>query len=281
MFTLTIGASSYAELKQKVAELHSDVNGVELVNRQLNLGEAPTHSAAKLLKNSEFGKLSDNSGTQAADTTTKLESSIDDTPVSHLDKDGRVWDERIDSPLKTKDRFGRWKQKIGVDKTTRIRIIEELKSGVAPTAPEVEPEQVPEPQAHPEPPQSTPAVDTSDAEQAQKIEQEVPVIATSQASENVVNNIVSTNKPDATNVESVNNDLNNNMTVPEIEHMSLEHFQSNFAVVMSELFNAGKISGPKVQQLCEIARVQQAYQIPLDDTSCKAVYNTLVQENLI
>ncbi len=220
--SMSFSASNESELKSKVQE------SIEVTHKDVKQLELPLTKPDRALKEEM---------TKAADTTTKLdaavkESSIEGVKISDLDKDGRPWDERIDGPLKTKNQFGKWKAKPGVNKTTRIRIIEELKINVKPESTPV------------------PALDTQAPLDTQETNQvETPAF-----------------------------------TVPEeppAERMTLEHFKNNFATVMSELYNSHKISVEKTGQLCEIARVKNAWEIPLNETSLKAVYMNLIQENLL
>lgn len=227
--SMSFAAKDEKELKSKTEE------SVQLVHKpttthepkQMELGESLTMTALKVIKDLNATKSEAELSPQAEKLRSynpaPKESSIDGTKVSDLDKDGRVWNEHIDSPMKTKDRWGRWKARIGVDKTTRIRTIEEMKL-------------TPESQTLP--------TNTQEAVTQPEIEQETL----------------------ATNV---------------VEHMTLEHFTNNFPTVMGNLFTDKKITAEKVQQLCEIARVKQAYEIPANEWSLKAVYNTMVSENII
>jgi hypothetical protein len=222
MFSLNISAENLQELTNKMAAAWTDITGYSPV--------APVkETIADHVKDPRQLELPlKDSSTKPVDTASKLESSIEGEVVSDLDKDGRRWDERIDNPLKVKDRFGRWKSKAGVDKTTRIRIVEELKGNV-----KSEPTPVP------------------------AVEQQEPVVEVAQ---------------EINQVEA---------PTESKEQMTLEHFSNNFAVVMADLYNTKKLNDEKVKELCDIARVQQAWQIPLNEVSVKAVYNNLIESNLI
>jgi hypothetical protein len=231
MFTVNITGNSVQELKSNLTRALNELSGAPMQPELpvQPLGKSPVQDALETIDSlkglHEPTPETFYQGPPAAPT----ESSIDGVNVSELDKEGRVWDERIDSPMKTKNQYGKWKAKIGVNKTDRIRIIEQLKMKPESQAlPANTQEQVAAPQAvEPE------------------IEQETPA------------------------------------SFLPAEHMTLEHFGNNFPTVMSGLFNTGKITTERVQQLCEIARVKQAYEIPLNETSLKAVYNNLIQVGLI
>jgi hypothetical protein len=227
MFRLELAAETINELRDKTLKALDQMGNPPMTPVQMDL---PVQRMLSVIQSPEVEQAAKeflNNDTK--EEQSPQESSIDGVNVSDLDKDGRVWDERIDSPMKTKNQYGKWKAKIGVNKTDRIRIIEQLKMKPESQAlPANTQEQVAAPQAA-EP----------------EIEQETPA-------------------------ESL-----------PAEHMTLEHFGNNFPTVMSGLFNTNKITTERVQQLCEIARVKQAYEIPLNETSLKAVYNNLIQVGLI
>jgi len=239
MFTLNVSGNTIAELKNKIAELHSELNGAELIERQPGLPNVEVEKSLPEKSKKILELVPEAKSVMEQVVYVPVESSIDGVDVSDLDKDGLPWDERINSPIKIKDRFGRWKKRLGVSTEDRYRIVEELKGNVKTKTKQPEPEVVP---------------DTFVLPDMKEPISEVPAPT----------------------------------FVPEPEaptayepSFNEEHFKNNFSVVMSELFSAKKITMEKVQQLCEIARVQQAWQIPTNETSLKAVYNNLVQERLI
>lgn len=238
MFTLNVSANTIGELTKKIADAWTDITGVPIEQTQpdLPVQKIPVKNTIKILmavpdvvhlETEEPEPEPEMSELEPA-TAPPTESSIDGVDVSDLDKDGREWDERIDSPMKGKDRWGRWKKRIGTTAEDRFRVIEELKGNVKVV-------KTPEPQPLP-------------AEQTTTNAFEVPVVDT---------------------------------PIDTMEHMTLEHFGNNFPSVMSNLFNDGKITVERTQALCEIARVKQAWEIPLNEWSLKAVHTNLIEAGLI
>ena len=258
MFTLNVSGNTVAELKDKVAELHAELNGNVIIDDlkikpEKVIPEKPRKILAavpetevvktqpepaapnpihKIAASSAYGHMANPEPT---------ESSFEGTDVSEFDKDGLPWDERLNSPLKVKDRFGRWKKRLGVSVEDRFRVIEELKGNIKTKPPE---------------PEAAPLAPVLPDMNEPAFEVPAPTFAAAE--------------PMPTAVQ------------PAYEpSINLEHFKNNFSVVMSDLFSTKKITMEKVQQLCEIARVQQAWQIPTNETSLQAVYNNMVQERLL
>lgn len=83
--------------------------------------------------------------------TQEVENEATESNENEIDSEGLLWDDRIHSSSKTKNKDGKWKRKKGVDEIAFITIKNEILSG--------QPQTVPTPPAPPAPPvQSAPPI---------------------------------------------------------------------------------------------------------------------------